>query len=369
MAQVRNKATGQVLNIPDDQVAFMSSQWETVGSASNPSMPAQSPAPTPVQSRSVTIYDQRGNANTVPTTDLSYWQSQGWSTSKPSAVPTSSPSPVAVNPQGLTVQQMVAAGNGQVPTPQVPQPTSTPSTPSTQAVASPQDPTQLLQSMGINTAGLDQTQTQWLGMMAQAQQSLAANDKNIAPPSLSSADMANYLNQAKSFVDPQFQQQFAMGAQDAQAAIAQFTGDVSYQSQQTQQQQELDRKALADQMAEAGLTFSGIRQKATEQLGSSQTGLVRSQASQYQSKLADLAHQYQQQYGTDALRALNIPALQYAGVNIAPPTPYTMAPGTSTLETQQSVAEIGKQSELAQNALAQQTAAQQNMKLQPLASL
>jgi hypothetical protein len=43
MAQVRNSQTGQTLTIPDDQVPFMSSQWQVVGSGGGSS---STPAPT-----------------------------------------------------------------------------------------------------------------------------------------------------------------------------------------------------------------------------------------------------------------------------------------------------------------------------------
>src|SRR5574343_1302334 len=60
----------------------------------------------------VTIYYKNGTSNSVPSADLSYWLSQGWSQTKPSTSTTSTPTPT---PTTSTTQKMATlyGPNGQ----------------------------------------------------------------------------------------------------------------------------------------------------------------------------------------------------------------------------------------------------------------
>lgn len=186
----------------------------------------------------------------------------------------------------------------------------------------------------------------------------ARADAKIAPASLSATEMDQYLADAKTAVDPTFAVNLDVARQEINQALGQLSGDVAYASSQREQAITDEQKAQAQQMAEAGLAFSGLRTEAETKLKSQEQGLIKSEASRYQQQLQDMAGNYQKQYGTEALQALNIPALSFAGVNIPAPTPYNIPKGFGNQEQAQKISEIQKQQELEQTALQQKTDAQ-----------
>lgn len=80
MAQVRNTKTGQTLTIPDDQVRFMTNQWEVVKDQPVQQNVNQTKQP---DATNTTVYFKDGTTMVVPAFDVAYWQRQGWSTTKP----------------------------------------------------------------------------------------------------------------------------------------------------------------------------------------------------------------------------------------------------------------------------------------------
>ena len=108
MPQVRNKVTGTVTiydkngnanTVPQIDLSYWQSQGWSTTKPSSPAAPA-------AQAGTVTIYDKNGNANTVPKIDLSYWQGQGWSTTKP--VASESPSSPAAPVTDITAPVVTA---------------------------------------------------------------------------------------------------------------------------------------------------------------------------------------------------------------------------------------------------------------------
>lgn len=69
-------------------------------------------------------------------------------------------------------------------------------------------------------------------------------------------------------------------------------------SAQQKIQMENDKKALAEQAAQAGQAYSGFREQAKGQLATTQQGIITSSRQQLQENLNNLATQYKQKYGT-----------------------------------------------------------------------
>lgn len=179
-----------------------------------------------------------------------------------------------------------------------------------------------LVAMGIDVSGLSDDQVGTLFSMNQVILSNADKNKSLVPASLSPQDMAKFLQDAHTEIDPYYSELLKKGEKDVMDTVADLTGDYAYREQQRMMQQDKEREQLANQMAETGLTFSGIRNKASEELQQQQTGIVRSEASQLARSLRDQAKQYETTYGSAALANLKIPALSYAGVAVPKPTGY-----------------------------------------------
>ena len=276
MAQVRNTATGQTLTIPDDQVPFMSSQWQVVGSSPTPTTtPTPTPAaPTQSSGNNVTIYYQNRDgsvaSNIVPRGDLSYYLGQGWTSAPPSqsSTPTPTPAPAPAPTSSLgdkfdeTAKEMEKAGD-------------------LEGMSDEQKTLAVAQQMGITA--------------------ITAEDKALAE---------QYLAQAKELADPYYRSMVNValdelsrtaesGAKDLEykktqieTKIKELQEDLAYnkeklsldeQAEMSQQlaSYESERENVDLQMQEAGLTFSSPRKVAEQRLKSSQDLTAQSTARKY----------------------------------------------------------------------------------------
>ncbi len=246
--QVLAKAGGKEVSPPATKAPVATTP------AAKPSQPVAAPAAKPSQAapttKKATLYgppDSQPVVVDVGSAQASQLQSQGW---------------------GLTKGSYKAPVQQQASTP-----TSTPTiSPAVQDTAS------LFQKLGIDTSTLTPSQAQTLSVMGSAIQINAASDKTIAPPSLSQADLNNYVTQAHSLLDPQFADNFKAFSADFANNVAQLTGEVPSQEQQQALAFQQQREQTASQMADAGLAQSGIRRKAESQLQTQQQGVIQSKA-------------------------------------------------------------------------------------------
>lgn len=113
---------------------------------------------------------------------------------------------------------------------------------------------------------------------------------------------ADALTQAAQ--DPNIVAQYAdaakLDAQVFQQNLAQIQQTQTSTAQQTQQQFENDRKALAEQQGANGTAYSGFRSQAQQQLGTAESGIVQSSRSALQKQLNDATSAFETKYGTAA---------------------------------------------------------------------
>jgi len=212
-----------------------------------------------------------------------------------------------------------------------------------------------LQAMGVDVSQMSDTQVQWLGMMSDYQDTQAAKDKSIAPPSLSAQDMQSYLDQAHKELDPYNQYQFNLAKDQFMSSAAAFTQDFSYQQVQQEQANKVAQEQAAQQAAEAGLAQSGIRKLAEERMQTQQQGLVQSNLRSAQQTATSSGRSFESMYGQ---QGASVAQQAYAG------TPYAYAPfgtpaGYGSAEQTQQQNIINRQSQLVQDALAGRQATQQ----------
>ncbi len=168
----------------------------------------------------------------------------------------------------------------------------------------PQNITDLFNKLGIDPSTLNPSQLSTLSMMGGAILINSANDKTIAPPSLSQADLANYVSQAHSLLDPQFADQFKAYSADFANNISQLTGELPSQEQQQALAFKQQKDTLQNQMAETGLAQSGIRRDAEAQLKTQQQGVVQSNRRQLQNQINSLGLQAEKLYGAQGASLL-----------------------------------------------------------------
>lgn len=88
-----------------------------------------------------------------------------------------------------------------------------------------------------------------------------------------------------------------------QQSLQQLQQATSTDAQQKQTQFENDRRALAENYANTGEAYSGLRSRAQEQLGEQQSGIVSSSRNTLQKNLQDLTSAFESKYGTGASQA------------------------------------------------------------------
>lgn len=147
---------------------------------------------------------------------------------------------------------------------------------------------------------------------------------------------ADALTQAAQ--DPTIVQSYADAAKiDAQTFaqnIAQLQQSTNSTAQNTQQQFENDRKALAEQQASNGTAYSGFRQQAQQQLATNESGIVQSSKATLQNSLNSQTAAFEAKYGTAATTPATTQYTDpYASGNISLSGQYnpTVVPQTSTL--------------------------------------
>lgn len=209
-----------------------------------------------------------------------------------------------------------------------------------------------LQAAGIDPNLLSDSQVSALYMMQTYTDLQAKNDKQIAPASLSQADMDQFLSQAKAEFGPYYAEQFDIAKNNLIQATGVLTGDNNYAEQQLATQFPQQNAAAAAQAAEAGLARSSIRQQAEQRLKEQQKGLVESGRRKAQSDIYQLGSTFEQTYGADKLRQAGVPQLQsqgFSGLGIAPTTIGYNPAGIKlgTMGAQQTTAELQEQQRLA----------------------
>jgi hypothetical protein len=210
-----------------------------------------------------------------------------------------------------------------------------------------------LTAAGIDPSLLSDTQVSSLYLMQTYTDSQAQKDKQIAPASLTQADMDNFLSDAKAEYDPYYQGQFDIAKNNLLQAVGQVSGDNTYLEQTNAANFTTQNEAAAKQAAQAGLARSGIRQLAEQRLAEQQTGLVESGRRKAQSDIYNLGSSFEQTYGASGLAQAGAPTIQSDGntaLGIAPTTigytPIGVA-GGGTQGAAQTTAELQEQTRLA----------------------
>ncbi len=94
-----------------------------------------------------------------------------------------------------------------------------------------------------------------------------------------------------------------LDTQSFQNQLSNLQQATSTDAQQKQMQFENDRRQLAENSAAAGQAYSGLRNRAQEQLGTQQSGIVESSRNTLKKSLQDLTTAFEQKYGTGASQA------------------------------------------------------------------
>lgn len=149
------------------------------------------------------------------------------------------------------------------------------------------------------------TQDQWNSLDA-TQQATVGAALSVAKSNYSSGASSITLQQAlaAAATDPNLVAKYADAAkldtQTFQQNLQQLQQSQSTSAQQTQQQFENDRKALAEQQAANGTAYSGFRGEAQKQLGDTESGIVQSSKSALQQQLNTATQAFEAKYGTAA---------------------------------------------------------------------
>lgn len=119
---------------------------------------------------------------------------------------------------------------------------------------------------------------------------------------------------------------------DLQRNLALINAEYAQQTGLLATQQELQRKALAEQEAAAGRAYSGFRNQAKQQLAAEQTGVIESSKRQIQNKVNEFGRSLEQQYGTAGLG-------QFGPINLAGMSynPYGNVQGSIQFQKQQDI--------------------------------
>lgn len=221
-----------------------------------------------------------------------------------------------------------------------------------------------LQELGVDVSTLTDDQVKTLGMMQSVIDKRAEADKSIAPPSLSQADMAKFLDDAKTEIDPYYREQFDLAKRDLLQTVGYLSGENTYQEQQLAEQQRVQQEQLAASMAERGLGRSGIRTQAEQKLKEQQAGVVESGRRSLQNTIYGLGSQFEKQFGTTGVQTAGLPTVTSAAFpSLAlPQSTIAYQPSTTpimgTAGKEQTTAEIADQQRLAADALAKKQALQ-----------
>lgn len=154
----------------------------------------------------------------------------------------------------------------------------------------------------LNALGLTQTQ---IDALDPTQKALLATIGDIATSTYSKGGgltLQQAIDYAKA--DPNILAKYGDALKVDTTQLNQGLADLQFatnqSSQQTQQQFENDRKALAEQQAANGTAYSGFRSQAQNQLGTQESGIVASSRSALQKSLNDMTTAFESKYGTAA---------------------------------------------------------------------
>ena len=216
-------------------------------------------------------------------------------------------------------------------------------------------------SLGISTSAWNALGSSGQDAMATAGSAILKRYSNnqTTPATLSTKDMNKLWDEAKSdpVITKYYSDQIAEGKFDFENAVTAATTQGTATLNQLSQQQMTDLKNLKESYAAHGAAQSGFRQQAETNLQNTQSGVISSTRSQLQTQLQSLASQYEQTYGTDALKAAGLPSIagvtaSNSGVEIEGVSATTSGTDLSgTLATEQLQSELQEQEELAQEKL------------------
>lgn len=142
-----------------------------------------------------------------------------------------------------------------------------------------------------------------------------------------------------------------LDTQGFQQQLAQLQQATSTTEQQRQTQFENERRQLAESSAATGQAYSGLRNRAQEQLGKQQSGIVESSRSTLKKSLQDLTTAFEQKYGTAASQAATAQfkdPLASSGISLSG-LKTDATPNISTLSGEQAGGITGTQSVAQQN--------------------
>jgi hypothetical protein len=313
MAQVRNTATGQTLNIPDDQVPFMSSQWKVVSGSAAPT-----PAPAPVQTQKATLYGPGGQAQVVDvgSGQASQLQSQGWGLTQNSykatvAAPSTPTAPsvstnwTAYRKAGQGQYEVISNGNvigtyadptdasnaaqaagpyvgsfGSMSTSEISAWAASAAgqerIKNLPAAVKPPTPTAPTSSTaGVDQTGWTQAMTETYSALTDYIKTLTDQGKRVNPNvTIDQATIDKFMTQAKSELDPYYSSVFGQAQTDIQRQMQKYGED--YQAQEKNLGQEYGQalEQTQESYARRGLGFSSERDKAEQLLADrAQSGL------------------------------------------------------------------------------------------------
>ncbi len=148
---------------------------------------------------------------------------------------------------------------------------------------------------------------------------IAANKP--VPPNLEISPQlaADYLNQAKNTVNPEYQQYFDQTKQDLLQGFQQISQDVQANEKKLEAQYGSQLSNTQENLAKRGLTFSTIRNQAEKTLAQSTQDAIDAGRAEAQRRALTLGNQGERQLGS-----ANLPEIP--GLN-APPTPILNLPG------------------------------------------
>lgn len=142
---------------------------------------------------------------------------------------------------------------------------------------------------------LNATQQGVVGVITNAAKSLySANASNVT------VDQALKSAAADPNLISKYADSLALDKEAFTQSLTKIQSDASVNSQQLSQQQETDRKQLAETEAAAGRAYSGFRKQAETKLATTQSGIITSSRSALQQSLNSLTSSFESKYGTAA---------------------------------------------------------------------
>lgn len=170
------------------------------------------------------------------------------------------------------------------------------------------------QGLGLTDKEISQMSRDQMQFMGQIGAQMIDNiEKSIpAPTTFNAKTFQDLYQQARE--NPKINQYFeavrGRSVEDILNSVAQMQEDFEYV--QTQQAQQFTRQVegLDAEIEQAGLLYSGIREKAEDQLREQQMGVIRSTQSEARRNLQSLGRQAESQLGTQAVQSLNLQLTQ-----------------------------------------------------------